>query len=50
MAVVGGWADEDQVVDEGSNGGTEEWAEPVHPVVFPRPADDGGSEGDCWIH
>ncbi|BBH04858.1 tonoplast intrinsic protein 1 [Prunus dulcis] len=44
------WGDVDEIVDKGSNGSADEWAEPVDPVVVPCPADDSGSEGDCWVH
>ena len=52
--VVMRWAlllsDEDDVVDERGYGGAGEWAEPVHPVVLPHAADDGGAEGHCRVH
>ena len=42
--------DEDDVVNEGSNTGTGEWAQPVDPVVGPGPADDGWAKRDGWVH
>lgn len=43
-------SDEEGVVDEGGDGGADEGAEPVDPVVVPGPADDGGAEGDGGVH
>ena len=43
-------ADEDDVVDERGDGGADEGAEPVDPVVVPDSGDDGGAEGDGGVH
>jgi len=33
--LMGVWADEEELVDDGGDGGTNEWADPVDPVVVP---------------
>uniref|UniRef100_A0A5K1CQ96 Uncharacterized protein n=1 Tax=Nymphaea colorata TaxID=210225 RepID=A0A5K1CQ96_9MAGN len=45
-----GAADEDVLEDEGGNGGTNEGAYPVDPLVGPRPADERRAEGDRRVH
>ena len=32
---MGVWADEDELVNEGGDGGANEWTNPVDPVVVP---------------
>jgi hypothetical protein len=32
---MGVWADEEELVDDGGDGGTNEWTDPVDPVVGP---------------
>lgn len=54
--VVSGWellvgvADEDDLVDDSGDATTDERADPVDPVVFPGPANNGRSECDGRVH
>lgn len=50
MGVGGFWGDEEELVDERSDGGAGEGAEPIDPVVPPPPADEGRSEGPGGVH
>lgn len=47
---MGGWAEVEDGVNDCSNGSTNEWTQPVDPVVSPCPAHHSRSEGDCWVH
>nr|GMD64470.1 very-long-chain (3R)-3-hydroxyacyl-CoA dehydratase 2 [Ipomoea batatas] len=47
---VSALANEDDLVDQGGDGGTEERAEPVNPVALPAPAHHGRPEGHRGVH
>jgi hypothetical protein len=47
---VGVVGDEEHVVDDAGEAAADERANPVHPVVLPGPADEGGAEGDGRVH
>jgi len=44
------WVQENSVIDRGCNGGAEERANPIHPVVGEVPLHNRGSEAARWIH
>jgi len=45
-----GLGDEEQLVDDASEAAADEWADPVHPLVSPLPADEGRAEGHGGVH
>jgi hypothetical protein len=45
-----GVGDEEHVVDDAGEAVADERANPVHPVVLPGPADEGGAEGHDRVH
>uniref|UniRef100_A0A453J0A4 Uncharacterized protein n=1 Tax=Aegilops tauschii subsp. strangulata TaxID=200361 RepID=A0A453J0A4_AEGTS len=45
-----GAGDEEQLVDDAGEAAADEGADPVHPLVPPLPADEGGAEGDGGVH
>ncbi|KAL8129901.1 hypothetical protein V2J09_019056 [Rumex salicifolius] len=48
-STVGG-SDKEDVIDEGGYGGSDEWAEPVDPMVVPGPADHSWPKGHSRVH
>lgn len=44
------WGNEEEWVDNGGNGRTNEGTEPIDPVVVPAPANNSGTKGDSGVH
>jgi hypothetical protein len=45
-----GVGDEEQLVDDAGEAAADEGPDPVHPLVAPLPADEGGAEGHGGVH